>query len=737
MHRCRIQVATCLLMAVLLGCTNNPYRPDETATPTLFDVFSTPPTKLDPTSAYYSHEGRLLGQIYEAPFTYHYLKRPYELIPLTAEAIPKPTYYDADGQAIPELDPPGDRVAKAVYTIHLKPGIRYQPHPCFARNATGGLYYAAVTEDDISDFTYPSDFTHQDTRTLRAGDYALQIRRLADPRLASPIFSTIASYILGLDDLQQHYSDQLERERTRRRDAAGPTYNQEQDERSNPIVLDYFAADLPGVTVLDDLTYQITLKRKYPQILYWMCMHFFCPIPEEAVSFYDQPAMSARQFSLNRCPVGTGPYYLKTFKPNEIIELVRNPNYHPDTYPTEGAPGDREAGLLDDAGQTIPFIDRQVMRLEKEALPAWNKFIQGYRDASGIGNDVFDQAIQIQPGVDPRLSGDMDARGIKLVTDVDTTFWYTAFNMLDEVIGGITPERQKLRQAISIALDYNEFLDIFVNGRGILAQGPLPPGIFGYRDGEAGTNPFCDSWNAARDRHERKPIEAAIKLMAEAGYPDGIGPDGKPLTLHYDHSSQSESFFRSYFDWMRRRLALIGVELKDRGTDLSRYRQKRQQGNWQLSSGGWLADYPDPENFLFLFYGPNGKVTSGGANAMNYANPEFDALFQQMESMRNSPERQTIIDQMMTILQRDAPAVWQYHPVSFSLHHRWLYNLKPHQMTYNTIKYRRLDVAERVKRQVEWNRPVYWPIVTLLALGVLGIIPATMALRRREREAKS
>jgi len=72
------------------GCTNNPYRPGENAEPTYFGSFSTPPTKLDPTSAYYVHEGMLIDQIYEPPFTYHYLKRPYELMPQTAVEIPKP-----------------------------------------------------------------------------------------------------------------------------------------------------------------------------------------------------------------------------------------------------------------------------------------------------------------------------------------------------------------------------------------------------------------------------------------------------------------------------------------------------------------------------------------------------------------------------------------------------------------------------------------------------------------------
>ena len=157
----------------------------------------------------------------------------------------------------------------------------------------------------------------------------------------------------------------------------------------------------------------------------------------------------------------------------------------------------------------------------------------------------------------------------------------------------------------------------------------------------------------------------------------------------------------------------------------------------RAASGGWLADYPDPENFLFLFYGPNSKAKTGGANAVNYANPDFDALFKKMENMRNSPERREIIDRMMFILQRDAPAVWQHHPISYTLQHAWVSNVKPHQMSYNTMKYRRIDPALRVQRQKAWNRPVYWPILTAIGVLVVGSIPAVIAVHRRERKPET
>lgn len=721
------------ILLLLAGCSNSPYRPGEAARKTYFSAFSTPPTKLDPATAYYSHEGAIIGQIYEPPLTYHYLKRPYEVIPLTAEEVPAAAYFDAQGARLEDPDPPAEQVARAVYTIRIRPGIRYQNHPCFARDAMGRPAYTDITEAAMRGFESPADFPLQATRELKARDYALQLRRMADPRLACPIFSTLATCISGYRELSETFGTMLEAERARRKESAGAAYIQEKDERENPIDFDYMAPDCPGIAIIDDYTFTLTLDRKYPQILYWMCMHFFGPVPEEALRFYNQAPMMARQFTLNRWPVGTGPYYLHTFQPNQLIVLEANPNYHDDTYPSDGDPGDDALGLLADAGKRLPFIRRQELYYEKESIPYWNKFLQGYYDASGIANDVFDQAIQIGGGGEPFLSERMAAKGIRLLTDVDTSFWYTMFNMDDEVVGGLQPERRKLRQAISIALDYNEYLDIFANGRGILAEGPIPPGIFGYREGPEGVNPWVNVWNAARARSERKPVEEARRLMEEAGYPGGRAADGTQLTLYYDHAGMASPVFRSYFDWQRRRLELLGIQFRERGTELSRYRQKIQNGNWQLASGGWLADYPDPENFLFLYYGPNGKVRFQGPNSGNYINPEYDELYRRMECMTNTEERQQLIDRMLDILRRDGPAVWQYFPVQYSLQHAWLRNVKPHQMSYNIMRYRALDPAARARAQAAWNRPIYWPVLLLLGLLIAGSIPAAIVVYRRER----
>src|SRR5690606_31521883 len=229
-----------------------------------------------------------------------------------------------------------------------------------------------------------------------------------------------------------------------------------------------------------------------------------------------------RNLTLDWWPVGTGPYMLVENNPNARMVLARNPNYHGDSYPCEGEQGDEAEGLLADCGKPLPFIDRVVFTREREGIPYWNKFLQGYYDASGVSSDNFDQAVSLTSQGEVTLSDEMSARGIELITSVSPSIFYMGFNMLDPLVGGDgTPagnERaRKLRQAISIALDMEEFVSIFLNGRGVPAMHPIPPGIFGAREGEAGINPVVYEWRDGAPRRRSKDV--ARQLLAEAGWP--------------------------------------------------------------------------------------------------------------------------------------------------------------------------------------------------------------------------
>lgn len=701
-------------LGLLAGCSdtwNNPYPGREPDVNVVYSAFAERPKHLDPARSYSSNEVEFTGQIYEPPLQYHFLKRPYELIPLTAAAVPRPRFYDAAGRLLPD-DAPSARIARSVYEIRIRPGIRYQPHPAFAKDDAGRYRYHAMDAAFVERRSTIADFEHTGTRELVAADYVYQIKRLADPRLASPIFGLMAEHIIGLK-------------------ALGDALQQAAKTRPGAL-LDLNAFPLAGVEAIDRYTYRIDVKGKYPQFIYWLAMPFFAPIPWEAEVFYAQAGMAEKNLTLDWQPVGTGPFYLAENDPNRRMVLKRNPNFHGETYPAEGSDGDRAAGLLKDAGQALPIVDAAVFSLEKETIPYWSKFLQGYYDSSGISSDSFDQAVQFSAGGDPQLTDSMRAQDIRLVTTVATSLWYVGFNMLDPVVGGLAEDRQKLRQALSIAFDYDEFISIFLNGRGIPAQGPIPPGLFGHIEGERGMNPYV--YEVREGRVQRRSVEAARKLLAEAGYPNGRdAKTGEPLVLYFDTMASGPDA-KSRLDWIKKQLDKLNVQLVVRGTDYNRFQDKIRKGNAQIFEWGWNADYPDPENFFFLLYGPHKKVASGGENAANYDNPEFDRLFERMKDMENGPERQAIIDAMLAIVRRDAPWIFAYYPKSFGLTHGWVHNVKPNLMANNTLKYRRVDPALRAQRRSEWNRPVVWPIALLVVAMAAAIAPAAAAWRRHERK---
>ena len=701
-----------LLLAACGSELNDPYPASEREQNILYSAFTERPKHLDPAQSYTEDESTFTGQIYEPPLQYHYLKRPYTLIPGTAEAVPEPRFYDAQGQLLPP-DAPSSAIATSVYEIRIRPGIRYQPHPAFALDAAGQPLYAELNAQTLRGIERLADFAQTGSRELSADDYIYQIKRLAHPRLHSPIFGMMAGRIIGLKEL-------------------GKTLDQAAQAQPGAW-LDLDQYPLEGVERVDALSYRIKLRGKYPQFLYWLAMPFFAPVPREADRFYSQPGMAEKNLTLDWYPVGTGPYMLTENNPNSRMVLTRNPNFHGETYPCEGEADDQAAGLLADCGKPLPMIDQAVFSREKESIPYWNKFLQGYYDASGISSDSFDQAVRLNVGGDVQLSDEMRDKGIRLLTSVRTSTFYMGFNLNDGVVGGQGEGSRKLRQALSIAIDHEEFISIFMNGRGIAAMSPLPPGLFGFEPGKVGMNPVVYDWQDGQPR--RKPIEAAKKLLAEAGWPNGRNAQsGEPLVLYLDTTSGGMGD-KSRLDWLTRQFAKLDIQLVVRSTDFNRFQEKLRKGAVQIYYLGWNADYPDPENFFFLLAGAEGAVNRGGENRSNYVNDDYDQLFITMKEMDNSPQRLELIRKMNRILQEDAPWIFGFHPKSYTLGHAWLYNRKPNDVANNILKYQRLDVAERARRRALWNTPVRWPLGVLAGVILVVLGTAIAAYRRRERKA--
>ena len=707
-------VLLCVLTAFLSGCDftqwNNPYRTADYDKAIIYTAFQERPKELDPVKSYSATEYEFIAQIYEPPLQYHYLKRPYQLIPLAAEYMPMRVFLDTVGNHLPANAEPKD-VAFTDYIIDIRTGVQYQPHPAFAKDENNNHRYLDLDVSDLDDIHILADFKQTASRELHSEDYIYQIKRLAHPNLHSPLAGLLGEYIVGFKEYREKVLAALK--------------------KNTSTWLDLRDIPMDGLEAISDYRYRIRVKGVYPQFIYWLSMPFFSPIPWEADKFYSQEGMKERNISFDWYPIGTGPYMLTENNPNLRMVLEKNPNFRGETYPAEGEKGDQAAGLLDDAGKQMPFVDKVVFSLEKESIPYWNKFLQGYYDTSGITSDSFDQSVELNTQGEFGLTEEMLDKGISLSSAIQPSLFYLGFNMRDPVVGGTSERARLLRRAISIAVDYDEFISIFKNGRGIPAQGPIPPGIYGYEKGQEGINPYVYKWE--NNRPVRKSIEEAKQLMRKAGYADGIDQTtGRSLILYFDTVGRGADT-KALLNWMVKQFKKINIELVIRGTDVNRYYDKVREGAVQIYTLGWNADYPDPENFFFLLYGPNSVVDTKGQNYSNYHNPEFDVLFDQMKNMENGPERLHIIRKMNEIVRADAPWVWAFNPKGYSLFHGWYKNVKPNAMANNKLKYRRIDPIKRDQLRKEWNNPVLWPIYLLFIVLVLTIIPAVRGFYQREK----
>jgi oligopeptide transport system substrate-binding protein len=660
-------LATITLFA---ACTNSPYQEESPGEKVFYSSYNEAPKTLDPAVAYTTSAQEITGKVYDTLLEYHYLLRPYTLIPSLAATVP-PAEDAGDG--------------RTRYRFDVRDDLLYQNDACFS--LSGGT-----------------------TRQVVAEDIAFELMRIADPAVDSPVGEPF-SHVLG-------FAAFTERLVARRK--ADPAFGRlparEQYGR---------AGGIAGVVVRSTTGLDIVLATPYPQILYWFAMPFTAPMPWEAVAYYDGKDGRAH---LADHPVGAGAYVLEHYDKQSRIVLVKNPNWygvrHPEwhapaaTYPTEGEPGDREAGRLRPGvvGGPLPSISRVEYRREKEQIPAWGKFLQGYYDLSGINRESFDRVVQ-----GGRLSEEMASKGMQLSKSVIPAVYYLGFNMEDRTVGDTGGDRaKKLRQAMSLAIDAKDFTKIFYNGRGIAAQSLLPPGIAGYD--ERYVNPY----------RQVDPVRAK-KLLADAGYPGGVDPKtGLPLHLTFDTADTSPDG-RLHYQFFVNAWREIGVDVEIAATNYNRFQEKVRQGNYQIFMWGWVADYPDPENFMFLLWSQMARSKQGGPNTANYQNPRFDELFLQMKSRANDDVRLDCIRQMTAILEEDRPWIELYYPESYVLYQGWLENVKPVGLSISVEKYYDLSPPKRSAYRAATNRPVLWPAYALLGLLAIVIVPGVRTFFRERQ----
>jgi oligopeptide transport system substrate-binding protein len=542
---------------------------------------------LDPIQADDLYVSDAVSFPYEGLLQYHFLKRPFVVVPNLAESMPE---VSKDGRT---------------YTIRIKKGVLFQDDPCFKETDGKG-------------------------RELTAEDFIYSWKRVADPKLSSPGFYIFDGKVVGINEWRSAASK------------AG--------------VADYAKA-VEGLKALDRYTLQVTLTQRSIQFPYFLTMPFTFVVPHEAVEYYGATFLNH--------PVGTGPYRLTESTVGSRYVWDKSPTYRLEHYPTEGEPGDREAGFLSDAGKPLPLNDRVVLTTYEEWQPMWLNFMAGKLDISIIPKDNYSQAITSSKELAPELA----KRGIELskVPGYDVT--YEVFNMTDPVVGGLSPRARMLRQAVSLAMDHDPAIELFYNGRAVSAEGPIPPGLPGYDP--TLHNPY---------RHAN--ITRAKDLLAKAGYPDG---KGLPPLVYLTPATTTD---RQLSDLFTRMLSVIGVKLEVRTFSWPEYTASIKAGKGQLWGMAWTADYPDADNFLQLFYSKNARP---GSNDASYASPEFDRLYEKALMLPDGAERTALYQQMAKVVIEDAPWVFGVHRLIFDVIQPWARNYRYSAFDHGRFRYVRVD----------------------------------------------
>lgn len=640
-------LAVLFLMAFVPSCGNNPYPPESNKL-IGYTALGEDPRTLDPAQSSDTTSAEILCQFYDSLYQNAYLDRPYRVIPSLAAGYPEKRIFYED---IQEKD---RRVKKArmEYVFKLRNDIYFQDDPCFP----GGK-----------------------GRRVTANDVIYSIKRLADPAVRSTGYWLVAGKIKGINDFFNKAA------------ATGKA--------------DY-SLEIEGLKAIDDRTLKIILTEPFPAFIYVMSMPYTAPVPREAVEYYNAPDREG----FSRHPVGTGAYRLKSWKRQHRIIMERSPSFRKEYYPSTGAPGDRESGLLDDAGKQLPFLDEVWYTIISTGQPIWLLFLQGYLDASGVPQEQFDRVVT----KNMELSNQFVKKGISLEIASDLDIYYLAFNMRDPILG----KNKYLRQALSLSYDTDLYNQIFLNGRAINAQGPLPPGVFGY-------DPKLKNPSKTRD------LVKAKELMAKAGYPGGMdAKTGRQLELVYDIGSESTRA-REVATFDMRCFEQLGIKMKLQVNTWSQHLERSHKGTFQMFSLGWIADYPDPENFLQLLYGPNAPPNP---NSSAFANPEYDRLYEKMKGMENTPEREAVIHRMVEIAIEECPWIFNVHSPSYVLRHSWNKNGKSHSISGNYRKYVRCDPEMRRAYRKAENKPnraaLFYAVALLLVLSAPAIV--NKYVRRRK-----
>jgi len=506
----------------------------------------------------------------------------------------------------------------------------------------GGATYVFRLKKGI--FFTPDPAFKGKPRELTASDQAYALKRLLDPAVKSPWLWLIESKVVGADAIRA------------------------QALKSGKFDYD---APIPGLEVVDRYTLRVRLKEPDLRFLYAFAVPNTAAVAREVVETY------GADFGAH--PVGTGPYMLGEYRRSAKIVLVANPGFRDATYvPAGSVPAQSMPIAAALEGRKLPLVGRVEITVIEEGQAVWLAFLNRELDIlERVPANFVDRAL-----ANGRLRPDLAAKGVRHEVLLRPNTRWTYFNMEDAVVGGYTPEKIALRRAIGMGYDVDEFIRVILKGRGVPANGPIPPDVAGY-DPELKTLAQLYDPKAAR------------ALLDRFGFRDRDGdgyremPDGKPLVL--ERWSAPTSIAREEDAQWKKNMDALGIRIVFKHDRIQELRKMARQGRMPMRTDGWNADYPDAENFMQLLYGPN----VGQENHARFSLPEYDKLYDAARKLPDSPERTRLFDRMTELVLAYAPWRLMEHRIEDHLVQPWILNYKPHPVRSALWRYVDVDPALR------------------------------------------
>ena len=419
--------------------------------------------------------------------------------------------------------------------------------------------------------------------------------------------------------------------------------------------------DLVGFKIINEKEFKIILNAPNPRFLYMFALPNAGIVSHKAVKFYSN--------DLNERVIGSGAFLLKKWRRNYLMELVRNDDYRAEYF--------KDADNVIDRSKKLPLVDKVNCMMVKQPLSSWLLFLQGNLDLSNLAKDSLDAVVS----EDGELISALKKRGIVMSRNPQFEVQYIGFNFRDPILG----ENLNLRKAISLA--YNTDLRIrYFNGQAVNATSPVPPGVAGHSKNH-------------KNIYSEYNLQLAKEYLDKAGYKDGIDPKtNKPLKLTFDQGGSS-TVHRQLGELMQRDMKKLGIDVEYKLNNRSRFFQKIRSGNIQLFRLSWVGDYPDAENFLQLFYSKN----AGGSNRASFSDAQYDKMYDEIKNLPNSDKRTKLYYKMVDYLQQQCPWIFESHPITFRLTHKWVRNYIPHDFAFCRWKYLAIDKEIRLKMKKEFR----------------------------------